>query len=117
MPRPYTEKAGRPKTFCDTCSAPIYDNLSGSPKRVTCGDCVQRRLLYFSAESEALGLEMREARKKNEWPQRTFALAMGCSQQFVAQVEKGQKKPTQKMRNFLLSVSSRKDTSCGEGLK
>jgi transcriptional regulator with XRE-family HTH domain len=60
---------------------------------------------------------VREARKNNGWSQRTFGFAMGCSQQYVDQVEKGDKKLTLKMREFLLSVSATKQTTCEKGSK
>jgi len=97
----------RPKKYCDTCGSPIYDNAD-SARRVTCGDCVQRRLFYFSNEIKELGRIVREARKAKGWSQRMFALAMECSKSLVDMVEKAERKPTPKMRKFMLSVSSTK---------
>lgn len=108
--------AGKPKTFCCECSAPIYDNVDPK-RRVTCGDCVQRRLFYFSNESRLLGIRLKEAREQAGFSQRTFALAMDCSKSLVDMVEKGERKPTPKMREFMLSVSGRKQTTCEEGPK
>lgn len=106
----------RPRVVCCECSAPIYDNVD-SKRRVVCGDCVQRRLFYFSNESRLLGLRLKEAREQAGFSQRTFALTMDCSPAFINLIEKGERKPTLKMREFLLSGSSRKQTTCEEALK
>jgi len=107
----------RPKNFCATCSSPIYDNVSPPPVRVTCGNCVQHRQSYFSAQSASLGRAIKAARKKNGWSQRTFALAMECSKSLVDMVEKGDRKPNPKMGKFMLSVSGTIQTNYGERLK
>lgn len=106
----------KPRAFCCECSAPIYDNVDPK-RRVTCGDCVQRRLFYFSNESRLLGHCLKEARERARFSQRTFALAVECSQNLVNMVEKGERKPTLKMREFMLSVSNTKQTTYEEGLK
>jgi len=118
--RPYTLKKGKPKTFCCECGEAIWDNVDPK-RRVVCGDCVQRRLFYFSKESRALGLSIKKARQQAGFSQRTFALAMGCSKSLVNMVEQGMRQPTPKMREFILqnglSVNIRKQTTCEEGLK
>jgi len=74
-------------------------------------------LFYFSNESWLLGLHLKEARERAGFSQRTFALAMECSKSLVDMVEKGERKPTIKMREFMLSVSGTKQKTCEEGLK
>ena len=111
----------KPKNYCDICGNPIYDNVSKPPVKVTCGDCVERRLGYFSRESRVLGDSVKKARQATGFSQRTFALAMECSQGLVKLIEQGVRQPTPKMREFMLqnslSVSSRKKTTYEEGLK
>lgn len=116
-PRKEEMNTGKPKAVCCECSEPIYDNVSGPPVRVTCGGCVQRRLFFFSKETRLLGVRLKEAREAAGFSQRSFSVAMECSPALVNLIEKGERKPTSKMREFMLSVSTTKQTTCEEGLK
>jgi len=112
-------RSEKSRAVCCECSMPIYDNVD--PKRkVVCGDCVQRRLFYFSKETRLLGVRLKEARVEVGFSQRVFASVMECSKSLVDMVEKGQRQPTPKMREFmlknLLSVNRRKQTGYEEGL-
>jgi ribosome-binding protein aMBF1 (putative translation factor) len=97
-------KKQKPKTFCSDCGKPIYKNVD-TKRKLTCADCTNTRIAYYMNKGMAMGKTIKKARQEHGWSQRTFALAMECSQSLIKLIEKGERIPTKKIQDFLLKNS------------
>jgi DNA-binding transcriptional regulator YiaG len=58
--KPYTDKKGKPKNFCDRCSEPIYENVSAD-RRITCWKCTDIKVQNIKRLEEETKIEVNKS--------------------------------------------------------
>jgi DNA-binding XRE family transcriptional regulator/DNA-directed RNA polymerase subunit RPC12/RpoP len=112
----------KPKAFCCRCGQPIYDNVDtdasvpwhntdGSVSKqdqetegidVICPDCTSKSLMSFKQEKiKDKENKPREARIQRGLSQLTLAACLGISQQYLCQMESGDKPLNEVALNFI----------------
>ena len=92
----------RPKAFCYKCRDPIYTNVDPR-RRILCWKCTAD---LVDTLQNMDGKTLQQARIKKEMSQNGLAVALGCSQQFVAAMENNRKCLIKRAVAFILETKN-----------